>query len=377
MDARARLQRYLEQRRELGESELVLDSMSVEDVMALVGVKSNLPSSRRPARVNKSGLKPPSNNEEAPSATQAHHEAPNSGANANRDVDLGSVEPASVSSAPPAAPAIRFDPTANTAWRDVLSNEQPHTAGPSDVPARASQSVVVPNWLSEIGWSGGIAASSRNTSNRSTTDSGGIEAVLAAIPTLNAIAEHIRACQRCGLHSGARQAVPGEGDPIAELLCVGEGPGEAEDEQGRPFVGESGQLLTKILGAISLPRESVYICNVVKHRPPGNRDPLPEEVAACQPYLRRQLAIVAPRVILALGRFAAQTLLGTSEPLGRLRGKIHMYDGIPVVATYHPAALLRNAAWKRPTWEDVKMARRILDLSRLTNGDTTAGRPVD
>jgi DNA polymerase len=122
--------------------------------------------------------------------------------------------------------------------------------------------------------------------------------------------------------------------------------------------------LTKILAAIQLSREDIFICNVLKHRPPANRDPLPDEVAACRPFLRRQLELVQPRVILALGRFAAQTLLETTTPLGKLRGHVHQYRGIPVIATYHPAALLRNEAWKRPTWEDVKFARRILDASR-------------
>jgi DNA polymerase len=149
---------------------------------------------------------------------------------------------------------------------------------------------------------------------------------------------------------------------------VGEAPGANEDEQGRPFVGEAGQLLTKILGAIQLSRDEVFICNVLKHRPPGNRDPLPDEVLACQPYLLRQIELVKPRVILALGRFAAQTLLQTGAAIGALRGKVHRYHGVPLIVTYHPAALLRNEAWKRPTWEDVKLARRILDAARAADG---------
>ena len=148
---------------------------------------------------------------------------------------------------------------------------------------------------------------------------------------------------------------------------MGEAPGATEDQQGRPFVGEAGQLLTKILGAIQLEREQVYICNVLKHRPPGNRDPLPDEVHACQPYLMRQLELVKPRVILALGRFAAQTLLQTTTSIGQLRGQLHRFHGIPLIVTYHPAALLRNESWKRPTWEDVKLARRVLDASRAND----------
>jgi len=132
---------------------------------------------------------------------------------------------------------------------------------------------------------------------------------------------------------------------------------------GEPFVGQAGQLLTKILGAIDLTREQVFICNVLKHRPPGNRNPRPEEVEACSPYLIRQLELIKPKVIVAFGTFAAQTLLNSKTPIGQLRGLVHQYHGIPLIVTYHPAALLRNPAWKRPTWEDVKLARRILDSS--------------
>jgi DNA polymerase len=144
-------------------------------------------------------------------------------------------------------------------------------------------------------------------------------------------------------------------------MCVGEAPGANEDLQGEPFVGQAGQLLNKILEAIKLRREDVFIANVLKHRPPGNRNPLPEEVTACSPYLVRQIELVRPKVILALGTFAAQTLLETKLTIGKLRGQVHRYYGVPLVVTYHPAALLRNPAWKRPTWEDVQLARRILD----------------
>ena len=144
-------------------------------------------------------------------------------------------------------------------------------------------------------------------------------------------------------------------------MLVGEAPGATEDETGRPFVGQAGQLLEKILAAIKLERKDVFICNVLKHRPPGNRNPRPEEVSACSPYLVRQIELVRPKVIVALGTFAAQTLLDTKLSIGKLRGQIHRYYGVPLIVTYHPAALLRNPAWKRPTWEDVQLARRILD----------------
>lgn len=171
----------------------------------------------------------------------------------------------------------------------------------------------------------------------------------------------VAACKRCGLYRGAKNPVPGEGDPNAGLMCVGEAPGATEDELGRPFVGQAGKLLTQILAAIDLPREQAYICNVLKHRPPNNRNPLPDEVTACQPYLVRQVELVRPKVIIALGTFAAQTLLDTKLSMGKLREAIHQYHGIPLIVTYHPAALLRNPSWKRPTWEDVQLARRLLD----------------
>ncbi|HST07244.1 MAG TPA: uracil-DNA glycosylase, partial [Gemmatimonadaceae bacterium] len=188
-----------------------------------------------------------------------------------------------------------------------------------------------------------------------------IPSAIEKLDSLEEIAKKVQKCTRCPLYETATKAVPGEGNPNAQLVCVGEAPGAKEDESGRPFVGQAGQLLTKILEAIDLTREQVFICNVLKHRPPGNRNPRPEEVEACSPYLLRQLELIKPKVIVAFGTFAAQTLLNTKTPIGQLRGFVHKYHGISLVVTYHPAALLRNPAWKRPTWEDVKLARRILD----------------
>jgi DNA polymerase len=179
--------------------------------------------------------------------------------------------------------------------------------------------------------------------------------------SLKSIDAAVAKCTRCRLYKTATNPVPGEGNPKAQLVCVGEAPGANEDATGRPFVGAAGNLLTKILAAVDLTREEVFIVNVLKHRPPGNRNPLPDEVAACSPYLVRQLELIKPKVIVAFGTFAAQTLLETKTPIGKLRGLVHQYHGIPLVVTYHPAALLRNPAWKRPTWEDVKLARRVLD----------------
>ncbi len=173
----------------------------------------------------------------------------------------------------------------------------------------------------------------------------------------------IAACTACDLVTTATQPVPGIGNPDADVMVVGEAPGEREDLTGEPFVGPAGALLDKILAAIQLGRDSVYICNVLKHRPPGNRNPMPDEVRACAPFLQRQVDLVQPKLILAFGTFAAQSLLGTKLAIGKLRQQCHWYQGIPLIATYHPAALLRNDAWKRPTWEDVKLARRVLDAT--------------
>lgn len=184
---------------------------------------------------------------------------------------------------------------------------------------------------------------------------------LAQADSLEALAALVDACRRCPLGHSRTNSVPGEGNPGAGFVCVGEAPGATEDATGRPFVGRAGQLLTEILRAIGFAREDVFICNVLKCRPPGNRDPEPLEVQACSPYLHRQLDLIRPRVILALGRPAAHALLGSNASLGDLRGKLHRYRGIPLVVTYHPAALLRNPHWKRPTWDDVRIARRLFD----------------
>jgi DNA polymerase len=176
---------------------------------------------------------------------------------------------------------------------------------------------------------------------------------------LSGIADLVRDCTACDLCRRRKNAVPGEGPAGARLVVVGEGPGATEDETGRPFVGRAGELLTEILTAIDLPREQVFICNVVKCRPPDNRKPLPNEIEACVPYLYRQLAIIRPAVILAMGGTAAETLLQCRQSLGALRNKVHEFRGMPLVVTYHPAALLRNPHWKKPTWDDVRIARQL------------------
>jgi uracil-DNA glycosylase family 4 len=177
---------------------------------------------------------------------------------------------------------------------------------------------------------------------------------------LAALAAAAAACTRCRLAEGRTKVVFGSGNPAAELMLVGEGPGADEDRQGLPFVGAAGELLTRIIQAIEMTREEIYIANVVKCRPPGNRDPQPDEVAACRGYLDKQIALVRPRILVALGRVAAQTLLGNDAPIGRLRGQWFKVQGIPTMVTYHPAALLRNPALKRPTWEDMQQVRDLL-----------------
>jgi uracil-DNA glycosylase family 4 len=179
---------------------------------------------------------------------------------------------------------------------------------------------------------------------------------------LQQLAETTRHCQQCRLSASRTQVVFGTGNPAAELVFVGEAPGRDEDEQGEPFVGPAGQLLTRIIEAIGLRREQVYILNVIKCRPPNNRNPLPEELAACRPILQAQLACLQPRVICALGNFAAQALLHTEEKISRLRGRLHQCGDLQVMPTYHPAYLLRNPQAKRAVWEDMQLVQRALGL---------------
>ena len=180
-----------------------------------------------------------------------------------------------------------------------------------------------------------------------------------------ALRDAVAGCQACGLCESRKQTVFGVGNIEAEWMIVGEAPGEEEDRQGAPFVGRAGQLLDRMLASIDLTRSDdvaarqVFIANVLKCRPPANRNPLPQEVAQCEPYLLRQMALVRPKVILAMGRFAVQSLLKTTDAIGRLRGRVHEVQGIPVVVTYHPAYLLRNPADKALVWEDLCLAREV------------------
>jgi uracil-DNA glycosylase len=304
VDGKVLLRRYLEQRRELGESELVLDSLQIDEVMRLLGA------------VGRPGAQP-----KRPSLRELAEQV------ASEEVQD---------------------------WRTSL-REAGVNVDATFTPPEAIVPTALPETSNDMAFKKGIVVTAEEAEL--------IPSAIDKLDTLDEIAKKVNKCTRCPLYETATQGVPGEGNAKAKLVCVGEAPGAKEDETGRPFVGQAGQLLTKILGAIDLTREQVFICNVLKHRPPGNRNPRPDEVEACSPYLIRQLELIKPKVIVAFGTFAAQTLLNTKTPIGQLRGLVHKYHGIPLVVTYHPAALLRNPAWKRPTWEDVKLARRILDSS--------------
>ncbi|MBU3741768.1 MAG: uracil-DNA glycosylase [Candidatus Kapabacteria bacterium] len=187
-----------------------------------------------------------------------------------------------------------------------------------------------------------------------------------ASTTIDELKEAICSCMECPLGHSRTNFVFGSGNPNADIMVVGEAPGADEDAQGLPFVGRDGQLLTKVLEAIQLSRDEVFICNILKCRPPNNRKPLVSETDQCEPYLWKQIELVKPRFILALGLTAANTLLRNKESMSALRGKTHDYHGIPLLVTYHPAALLRNPEWKVHTWEDVKLLRRLYDESKAS-----------
>ncbi len=180
--------------------------------------------------------------------------------------------------------------------------------------------------------------------------------------TLEDIRRDLGDCRRCGLSAGRKNIVFGAGSPGARLVFVGEGPGFDEDQQGEPFVGAAGRLLTKIIKAVGLTRDQVYICNIIKCRPPGNRNPEPDEVETCSPFLRRQLRAIKPEFVCALGKFAAQTILETTEPISRLRGRMYDFMDLRVIPTYHPAYLLRNTDKKREVWADMKLLMKAMGL---------------
>lgn len=284
-DAKDLLRRYLTQRRDLGDAELVLDGHTTGDVRAALA-----DAERSPAPAARAAPPPP---------------GPNPGEAPERPLHRRAGAPVPGSTPMPQSP---------------------------DSPAR------------------GIGADA-----------------IRMLPTLDAVRDVSLGCPRCRLAETRRHVVFGEGAHDADILVVGEAPGEEEDRTGRPFVGRAGKLLDLLLATAGFERERVYICNVLKCRPPGNRNPQPDEVEACSPYLLRQVELVKPRVIVAFGAFASQTLLGTDITIGKLRGRDHRYrpapehEGIPLVPTYHPAALLRNPGWVRAVWDDLQRVRSVLD----------------
>jgi DNA polymerase len=349
VNAKERLRAYLEQRRELGESEMMLDALDVDDVLRMLGAlqggsaaaTDQAPPASRPARTD------------PPMATQdAAPPTPRIVEQAERVLFQGDA----------ALPA-------SDDWREMLrtvdggKSKAPEPVKPVPAPTpvapAAGSEPAMPPAKGALRIEGLVVPLGLRV-ERPTLSGAGAGAQWLSLADVTAA---IGACRGCDLHTTATNAVPGVGKPDADVMVVGEAPGEKEDLRGEPFVGPAGELLNKILGAIQLSRESVYICNVLKHRPPNNRNPMPDEVRACAPFLQRQIDLVQPRIILAFGTFAAQSLLGTKLAIGKLRQQVHWYQGIPLVATYHPAALLRNEAWKRPTWEDVKLARRVLDAT--------------
>lgn len=322
MDAREKLRRFLEQRREAGETELVFDSLSVEDAMRILGAGTGKEAGPR-----------------KPDAPVAAKEAVTTERSVSRGEDWRAIL-REAGAAPPSTPEHSTTPAPAVASAAPSAPVvETHATMPLDQ---------VPTGI-VIGEPGKKLA--------------GGPSPYGSLEELNAA---VASCTLCPLYKEAKNPVPGDGNPRAQLVCVGEAPGATEDEKGLPFVGQAGQLLDKILAAIKLSRKDVFICNVLKHRPPANRNPTPDEVQACSPYLLRQLELIQPHVIVAFGTFAAQTLLNTREGIGKLRGKVHQYHGVPLVVTYHPAALLRNPAWKRPAWDDVQLARRLLDRANST-----------
>jgi DNA polymerase len=217
-------------------------------------------------------------------------------------------------------------------------------------------------YLQEIGFEDLYLAPDRGAVRAEDARQQGSEATVSASREerrrcLEALEIESRDCTLCSLSQQRQKVVFGSGDPDADLMFIGEGPGAEEDRQGLPFVGRAGELLTKIIQAIGMDRNEVYIANIVKCRPPGNRDPHPEEVAACRRYLEHQIDLIDPKVIVLLGRVAAQTLLGNDLTLGRMRDEWHRVRDVEARVTYHPAALLRNSSFKRPTWEDMQVVR--------------------
>jgi uracil-DNA glycosylase family 4 len=306
-DPRDLLRAYLRQRRELGEDELVLDRLSPAELQALL---SDAP----PASAARPVAQQPERVADRPAERAA-----------DRPAERATSALSRVDAAPP--PPFPAEPDAHVRAGAPVPGTTP--APPS---RRAPAAYVSAEEISSL-------------------------------PILSEVREIALGCPRCALAKTRTHVVFGEGRENADVMVVGEAPGQEEDRSGRPFVGKAGKLLDLLLLSSGFPREEVYICNVLKCRPPQNRNPQPDEVDACSPYLLRQVELVQPKVILAFGTFAAQTLLGTDITIGKLRGRTHQYRGVPLIPTYHPAACLRHPAWTRSVWEDLQRARGVLDAA--------------
>ena len=301
-DPRDLLRSYLRQRQELGEEELVLDQLSAAELQALLSARPAAPSLPRPPAGDPRRESSPGESRREPPPADPRRES--------------------------AAPAERPERVETHVRAGApVPGSAPHPPSPRAPAAYVS------------------------------------EEEISSLPILSQVREIALGCPRCGLARTRNHVVFGEGREDADVMVVGEAPGQDEDRSGRPFVGRAGRLLDLVLQSAGFARDDVYICNVLKCRPPQNRNPQPDEVSACSPYLLKQVELVQPRVILAFGAFAAQTLLGTDISIGKLRGRTHQYRGVPLVPTYHPAACLRHPAWVRSVWEDLQRARGVLDAS--------------
>ena len=324
-DAKDLLRAYLRQRRELGEAELVLDRLSPDELHALL---ADAPAAAPPR---------------APSIDPRRGSAP--------------ADPRRESASDPRRESPSADPRRESAPADLRRE----SATPSVVPA--SPTGDERREAVEVHVRGGapVPGSAPHPPSRRAPAAYVSEEEISSLPVLAEVREIALGCPRCGLARTRTHVVFGEGREDADVMVVGEAPGQEEDRSGRPFVGRAGKLLDLLLLSSGFSRDDVYVCNVLKCRPPQNRNPQPDEVSACSPYLLRQVELVQPRVILAFGTFAAQTLLGTDVSIGKLRGRTHQYRGVPLVPTYHPAACLRHPAWARSVWEDLQRARTVLD----------------
>jgi uracil-DNA glycosylase family 4 len=320
-DPRDLLRAYLRQRQELGEDELVLDRLSPSELHALLGAAAPAPATRsieRPA--DRSAQRPMERLANRPA--QRPVERP-----MERDAERASAPMSRVEVAPPPPEPVPGLVETHRREGAPVPGTTPHPPSPRAPAAYVSAEEI------------------------------------ASLPILADVREIALGCPRCGLAKTRKHVVFGEGREDADVMVVGEAPGQDEDRTGRPFVGRAGKLLDLLLLSSGFSREDVYVCNVLKCRPPQNRNPQPDEVDACSPYLLRQVELVKPRVILAFGAFAAQTLLGSDISIGKLRGRTHAYRGVPLVPTYHPAACLRHPAWVRSVWEDLQRARDVLDAA--------------